>query len=99
MFLEECNYVAKEKMILKYLIDDIEISSDSDGKNSDEESSDKETSDEESSDEETSDEKILIKKFLMKKTKNKKTDKTLFKSFFLYIKMTKKQTQVLKRST
>ena len=84
VFSEECNYVVKEKTILKYLIDDIEISSDSDWKNSDEESSDKETSDEESSDGETSDEKILIKKFLMKKTKNKKTDKT-FLNFFFYI--------------
>ena len=34
VFLEECKYVVKEK---KYIIDDIEISSDSDRENSDEE--------------------------------------------------------------
>ena len=37
VFLEECKYVVKEKKIPKYLIDDIEIFSDSDEKNSDEE--------------------------------------------------------------
>ena len=30
MFLEECKYVVKEKKISKYMIDDTEISSDSD---------------------------------------------------------------------
>ena len=30
MFLEECKYVVKEKKISKYIIDDTEISSDSD---------------------------------------------------------------------
>ena len=36
MFLEECKYVIKEKK-LKYIIDDIEISSDSAEENPDEE--------------------------------------------------------------
>ena len=36
MFLEECKYVVKEKMIPKYLIVDKEISSASDKENSDE---------------------------------------------------------------
>ena len=36
VFLEECKYVAKEKKIHKYIIDDIEIFSDSDEENSDE---------------------------------------------------------------
>ena len=52
MFLEECKYVIKEKKIPKYIIDDIEIFSDSDRENSDEEKSDKENSDEENSNEE-----------------------------------------------
>ena len=47
VFLEECKYTVKEKKIPKYIIDDIEISSDSDEANSDEENSDKENSDEE----------------------------------------------------
>ena len=34
MFLEECEYVVKEKKIPKYIIDHIETSSDSDSKNS-----------------------------------------------------------------
>ena len=42
MSLEECKYIAKEKKIPKYIIDDIEISSDSDRENSDEENFDKE---------------------------------------------------------
>ena len=37
VFLEECKYVVKEKMIPKCIIVDIEISSDSDKENSDEE--------------------------------------------------------------
>ena len=37
MFLEECKYAAKEKKISKYILDDIEISSDSDREDSDEE--------------------------------------------------------------
>ena len=37
VFLEECKYVVKEKEIPKYIIDDIEIYSDSDEENSDEE--------------------------------------------------------------
>ena len=40
MFLEECKYVVKEK---KYIIDDIEISSDSDRENADEENSSRES--------------------------------------------------------
>ena len=35
VFFEECKYVTKEKKIPKYIIDDIEISSDSDQENSD----------------------------------------------------------------
>ena len=55
VFLEECKYVVKEKKIPKYIIDDIEISSDTDRENSDEESSDKENSNEENFDEKYSD--------------------------------------------
>ena len=62
MFLDECKYVVKEKKILKYIIDNIEISSDCDRENSDEEKSDEENSNEESSDEKNFDEKILMKK-------------------------------------
>ena len=50
--LEEFNYVVKEKKIPKYIIDNIEISSDSDRENSDEENSDEEYCDKEYSDEE-----------------------------------------------
>ena len=56
VFLEERKYVVKEKKILNYIIEDIEISSDSDRESSDEENSDKKTSDEENSDEKNSDE-------------------------------------------
>ena len=42
MFLEKCKYVVTEKKILKYIIDDIEISSVSDRENSDEKYSYKE---------------------------------------------------------
>ena len=52
VFLEECKYVIKEKKIPKYIIDNVEISSDSDRDNSDEENSNKDNSDEENSDEE-----------------------------------------------
>ena len=52
VFLEECKYVVKEKKILKYIVDDIEISSDSET---------------ESSDQENSDKKSLMKKILMNK--------------------------------
>ena len=41
MFLEECKYVVEEKKIPKYIINDIEISSDSHRENSGEENSDK----------------------------------------------------------
>ena len=37
VFLEECKYFVKEKKIPKYIIDDIEISSDSDEENFDKE--------------------------------------------------------------
>ena len=56
MFLEECIYFVKEKNIPRYIIDDIEISSNSDRENSDEENSDKEISVVENSDEKNSDE-------------------------------------------
>ena len=46
MFLEQCKYVLKEKNIPMYIIDDIEISSNSDRENSDEENSDEKNSDE-----------------------------------------------------
>ena len=53
MFLKECKYVFKEKKIPKYIIDEIEISSDSDTeKNSDEKNSDEKNFDEKNSDEE-----------------------------------------------
>ena len=55
MFLEGCKYVVKEKKIPNYIIDDIEISSDSGGENSDEENSDEENSNEENSNKENSD--------------------------------------------
>ena len=51
-FLEECNYVVREKKIPKYIIDNIEMFSDSDKENSDEGNSDEDNSDEENSDEE-----------------------------------------------
>ena len=57
LFLEECKYVVKEKKMPKYIIDDIEISSNSDGENSDKKNCDDENySDEENSDQENSNE-------------------------------------------
>ena len=56
VFLEECRYVLKDKKIPKYIIDNIETSSDSDRENSDEENSDTENSNEENSNEGNSDE-------------------------------------------
>ena len=47
MFLEECKYIVKEKKMLEYITEDIEISFDSNRKDSDEE---------------ISNEKILMKK-------------------------------------
>ena len=47
MFLEECKYFVKEKKIPEYIIDDREISSDSDREDSDEENSDEENFNEE----------------------------------------------------
>ena len=46
-----CKYVVKEKKIPQYIIDDIEISSDSDRENSDKEKSVEENSNEEDFDE------------------------------------------------
>ena len=56
VFLEDCKYVVKEKTMYKHIIDDVQISFDSDienlvEKNSNEEKSDKENSNEENSDE------------------------------------------------
>ena len=42
VFLEEFKYVVKENKLPKYIIDNIEISSDSDEENSDEENLDEE---------------------------------------------------------
>ena len=47
--LKECKYLIKSKKIPKYIIDDTEISSNSDRENSDEEISDGEKSDRENS--------------------------------------------------
>ena len=47
VFLEEFKYVVKEKKIPKYIIDDREISFDSDKSNYDEENSSEDNSDEE----------------------------------------------------
>ena len=55
VLLEEWKYIVEEKKIPRYIIDDIEISFDSDRENSDEENSD-ENSDEKKFDEENSDE-------------------------------------------
>ena len=52
MFLEEYKYVVKAKKIPKYIIEDIEISSNSDRENSGKETSDEENSNEENFDEE-----------------------------------------------
>ena len=46
MFFESCKYVIKEKQILKYITDDIEVSSDSNRENSDRGNSDVENFDE-----------------------------------------------------
>ena len=70
MFLLECKYAIKGKMILKYIIDGIEISSDR--KNSDEKNSIKENFDEKNYDEE-------IKK------KNTNVTIKNFYNFFVYI--------------
>ena len=45
MFLKECKYIFKEKNI-KYYVDNIEVSFDSDSENSEKENSDEENSDE-----------------------------------------------------
>ena len=49
VFLEECKYVIKEKNIPKYVVDNIEISSDSDREDSGEENSSEENCNEEHS--------------------------------------------------
>ena len=63
VFLEECKNVVKEKKNPKYIINDIEISLDSDRENSDRENSNEDNSHEENSNEENFDKKkskILI---------------------------------------
>ena len=67
VLFQECEYVVKEKKIPKYIIDNIEISSNSDRENSDEENSDKETSDEKNSDVENSDKETSNEKHLDEK--------------------------------
>ena len=57
MFLEECKYVAKEKKIPKYIIGNIEVSSDSNKENCDKENSDEDNYHEKNSNELNSDEK------------------------------------------
>ena len=90
VFLEECKYVVKKKKMPKYIIVDIEISSDSDRENSDEENSDEENFDEEKSGEENSNEESSNKENL-KNTYNlhnsyKEKTKYFLIIFFLYIK-------------
>ena len=51
VFLEECEYVVKEKKVPEYITDTIEISSDSGREDSDEENANKKNSDEENFDE------------------------------------------------
>ena len=67
MFLEECKHVVKEKMLPKYIIDNIEISSDSDR-----EILMKKILIKKILMKKLLMKKILIKKILMKKIKNKK---------------------------
>ena len=50
-FLEECKYVVKERKISRYIIDNIEISSDFNAENSDKENCNEENSDEKNLDE------------------------------------------------
>ena len=60
VLLGECKYVVKEKKkIPKYIIHDIEISSDSDRENSDEENPDVKSSNGENSDEENKKNKLI----------------------------------------
>ena len=82
MFLEECKYVVKEKKIPKYIIDDVEICSDSDEESSDEENSDEKNSDEKNFDENNFDEENF-----------KNTDMTNKNVFCIYIKMVNKYYQ------
>ena len=87
----------KKKEIPKYIIDDIEIPSDSDRENSDEKTSDgknsnKESSDEESSDEKNSDEENYF--FSIYKNAKKYYRKTK-KSFFLKKSKTKNANMLL----
>ena len=60
VFLGECKYVVQEKKIPKYIIDHIEISSDSDQGISDDKNSDKISSSERNFDEENSDERNSV---------------------------------------
>ena len=92
VLLEECKYVVKEKNISKYIIDDIENSSDFDRENSDEENFAKETPDEGTYDEENSDEE----------NSNKETSDK--ENFFFYFRndkqlLSKKQGKASKKST
>ena len=57
--LEECKYITKEKTFPKYIVDDIEISSDFDRENSNEENSYQKNSDKENSNEQNFDEENL----------------------------------------
>ena len=75
MFLEDCKYVVKEKKVPQYIIDDIDISSDSYKENSGEESFEENNSDEEISDE--------------KELKNTNMTK-IFISFFCILKIVSK---------
>ena len=76
VFLEKRKYVIKNKKIPKYIIDNIEISSDSDEENSDEESSDEVNSDKENFEEENFDEENSDEK------KRKNTNVTNKKKFY-----------------
>ena len=81
MFLEECKYVVKENKIPKYIINKIEISSDSDEEISNEENANEETSAEENSNEENQKNTHMVK-LIFKACK--KTD-TIFFYIFFYI--------------
>ena len=88
VFLEECKYVFKEKKIPKYIIDDIEFSSDTD----------RENSEEEFSHEGKYKKKNLIYKTLMNGNLMKKINKYFFIIFLIYIKLVNKHYQKHKKS-
>ena len=90
VFLEECKYVVKEKKrIPKCIIDDTEISSDSDKEKSDEENSYEEKSDEEIFEKIQIKKKILMKKILVKKILGKKILMKKINFFSTYRNITK----------